>query len=165
MKKLLKRFSPNPETLKNNKNLGYLARHMQHHSLWNFNRKSISKAFAIGLFCAFIPVPFQMLLAAPAAVIFSANLPLSIALVWVSNPLTIPPIFYACYKLGAWILGVSIQQNFVMSLEYIWQVLDTIWQPFLLGCLLFSTLSAVVGYSTIQLIYRLKAYRRSKRNC
>jgi uncharacterized protein (DUF2062 family) len=38
----------------------------------------------VGLFCAFIPVPFQMLLAAPSAIIFSANLPVSIALVWIA---------------------------------------------------------------------------------
>jgi uncharacterized protein (DUF2062 family) len=48
----------------------------------------------VGLFCAFIPVPFQMLLAAPSAIIFSANLPVSIALVWITNPITMPPIFF-----------------------------------------------------------------------
>lgn len=163
MKKILKRFSPNPEALKNHKHLGWLSKHMHHPSLWNFNRKSISNAFAVGLFCAFIPVPFQMLLAAPGAVIFSANLPLSVALVWVSNPLTIPPIFYGCYKLGAWLLNVSIKQDFVMSLDYVWSVFGVIWQPFLLGCLIVSVMSAFVGYWTIQLIYRLKAYRHSKR--
>lgn len=163
MKQTLKRFSPKPEALKNHQYLGWLSKYLHTHSLWNFNRRSISKAFAVGLFCAFIPVPFQMLLAAPAAVIFCANLPLSVALVWVSNPLTIPPIFYACYKLGAWILGVDIEQNFDMSFEYIWQVLGVIWQPFLLGCLLFSVVSSFLGYWTIQLIYRFKAYQRSKR--
>ncbi len=162
MKQTLKRLSPSPETLRNHKYLGWLGKHMQHPGLWNFNRKSISKAFAVGLFCAFLPIPFQMLLAAPGAVIFSANLPLAVALVWITNPLTIPPIFYACYKLGAWVLGVGIEQDFVMSLEYVWMVLGAIWQPFLLGCLLFSVVSAFAGYWTIQLTYRLKAYRRIK---
>jgi uncharacterized protein (DUF2062 family) len=44
-----------------------------------------------------------------------------------------PPIFYACYKIGAWVLGTGIEQDFVMSLAYVWQVFDVIWQPFLLG--------------------------------
>ena len=162
MKKLLKRYSPNPNDLKNNKSLGWLSKHLHNASLWNFNRKSISKAFAVGLFCTFIPVPFQMLLAAPAAIIFSANLPVSIALVWITNPITIPPIFYACYKFGAWILGVSIEQDFVMSLEYVWQVFDVVWQPFLLGCLIVSVVSSMIGYFVIQLIYRYKAYKRFK---
>lgn len=160
MKKFLKRYSPNPEEVKNHKHLGWLSQHLHNASLWNFNRKSIARAFAVGLFCAFIPVPFQMLLAAPGAVIFSANLPLSIALVWITNPLTMPPIFYGCYKLGAWILGVGIEKDFVMSLEYVWQVFDVIWQPFLLGCLIVSTASSIIGYFGVQLIYRYRVYKR-----
>ncbi|MBT6278935.1 MAG: DUF2062 domain-containing protein [Candidatus Thioglobus sp.] len=163
MKKLLKRYSPNPEELKNHKHLGWLSKHLHDPSLWNFNRKSISKAFAVGLFFAFIPVPFQMLLAAPGAVIFSANLPLSIALVWITNPLTMPAIYYGCYKLGAWLLNVQIEADFIMSLEYVWQVFDTIWQPFLLGCLIVSVVSALIGYFGVQFIYRFRVYRRSKK--
>ena len=162
MKKTLKRYTPKAHELKNHKHLGWLSEHLHNPSLWNFNRRSISKAFAIGLFFAFIPVPFQMLLAAPAAVIFSANLPISVALVWITNPLTMPPIFYACYKLGAWVLGVSIEQDFVMSPEHIWDVFGMIWQPFLLGCLIVSTVSSILGYWGIQGIYRLKALRRKK---
>ena len=163
MKKLLKRYSPDPHEVKNHKHLGWLSKHLHDPSLWNFNRKSISKAFAVGLFFAFIPVPFQMLLAAPGAVIFSANLPLSIALVWITNPFTMAPIYYGCYKLGAWLLGIQIETNTVMSLEYVWQVFDTIWQPFLLGCLVVSVVSALMGYFGVQLIYRYRVYRRSKK--
>lgn len=163
MKKLFKRYTPTPEELKNYKYLGWLGKYLHTSNLWNFNRKSIAKAFAVGLFCAFVPVPFQMLLAAPAAIIFNANLPISIALVWITNPLTMPPIFYVCYKLGAWILGVGIEQDFVMSLEYVWQVFDTIWQPFLLGCLIVSVVSSVSGYFVIQFIYRYKVYKRANR--
>ncbi len=160
MKKLLKHYSPKPDDLKNHKHLGWLSKHLHDASLWNFNRKSISKAFAVGLFFAFIPVPFQMLLAAPAAVIFAANLPLSIALVWITNPVTMAPIYYGCYKLGAWILGVQIESDFIMSREYIWQVFDTIWQPFLLGCLTVSVVTSLIGYFGVQLIYRYRIYRR-----
>ncbi|ALE51956.1 ATP-binding protein [Candidatus Thioglobus autotrophicus] len=163
MKKLLKRYSPKPHEVRNHKHLGWLSKHLHDPSLWNFNRKSISKAFAVGLFFAFIPVPFQMLLAAPGAVIFSANLPLSIALVWITNPLTMAPIYYGCYKLGAWLLGVQIESDVVMSLEYVWQVFDTIWQPFLLGCLTVSAVSALLGYFGVQFVYRYRVYRRSKK--
>lgn len=164
MKKTFKRFSPDPQELKDHKYLGWLSEHLHDASLWNFNRRSISKAFAVGLFCAFIPIPFQMLLAAPAAVIFSANLPLSVALVWITNPFTMPPIYYGCYKIGAWILGVEVQQDFIMSLDYVWEVFGVIWQPFLLGCVVVSIASAFLGYWSIQLIYRLKARKRSRRS-
>ena len=92
-----------------------------------------------------------------------ANLPVSVALVWITNPLTMPPIFYACYKLGAIILGVSIEEDFHMTYEYISSVLGQIWEPFLLGCLIVATISAFAGYWLIQTIYRIKAYKRSNR--
>jgi uncharacterized protein (DUF2062 family) len=164
MKKFLKRYIPNSDELKNHKYLGWLSQYLHHSSLWNFNRRSISKAFAVGLFFAFIPVPFQMLLAAPSAIIFSANLPVSITLVWITNPITMLPIFYGCYKLGAWIFGISIEKDFAMSLECVWQAFDTILQPFLFGCLILSIVSSVLGYFSIQLIYRLKAYKRLRRS-
>jgi uncharacterized protein (DUF2062 family) len=163
MKKLLKRYTPSPEELKNHKHLSWLSQHLHNSSLWNFNRKSISKAFAIGLFFAFIPVPFQMLLAAPAAVIFSANLPLSIALVWITNPLTMTPIYYGCYKLGAWLLDVRIESEFSMSLEHIWSVFDVIWPPFLLGCLVVSVVSSALGYFGVVGFYRYRIYKRLNR--
>ena len=170
MKKLLQRYTPNPDDLKNHKYLGWLGKHLHNPSLWNFNRKCISKAFAIGLFCAFIPMPFQMFLAAPVAVIFSANLPVAVALVWITNPITIPPIFYACYQLGVWILGTDINISLQVitemftSFEIFLDVLSIIWQPFLLGCLIVSVVSSIMGYFTIQLIYRLKIHKRQRRD-
>jgi hypothetical protein len=176
MKKTLKRFSPKPSEIKSHKKLGWLSQHLNEPSLWNFNRRSISKAFAVGLFCAFIPIPFQMVLAAPSAIIFSANLPISIALVWITNPLTMPIIFYAAYKLGAWILDTPIEKNFMQSIQYVQQahgdisemftrigeVFGSIWQPFLLGNLLFSVVSSVIGYWIIQLIYRNRRNKRKR---
>ncbi len=147
---------PTPSELKNHKYLRWLGKHLRNSDLWAFNRQTASKAAAIGLFCAFLPVPFQMLLAAPSAVFFRANLPLSVALVWITNPLTMPPIFYACYKLGALVLGVSLTKDFVMSSSYLWHTLGEIWQPFILGCLIISSASAAIGYLSVHLYYICK---------
>ena len=57
----------------------------------------------------------------------------------------------------------EIEQDFIMSLDYVWEVFGMIWQPFLLGCMVVSTVSAFVGYWAIQLIYRFKAYKRANR--
>ena len=174
MKKILKKYSLNPAEIKSHKNLGWLSQHLHDPSLWNFNRKSISKAFAVGIFCAFIPMPFQMLIAAPVAIIFSANLPISVALVWISNPITMPFIFYAGYELGSMILDTPIEKNFMQSIQYVYHAkgdifemlnrigesFGTIWQPFLLGNILFSIVGSLIGYWAIQLIYRNKRKKR-----
>ena len=68
--------------------------------MWHINRRSVSTAIFIGLFCAFIPLPSQMLLAALIAIWLKVNLPLSVALVWVSTLITMGPMFYFAYKLG-----------------------------------------------------------------
>ena len=105
-KKTIKRMMPDHQTIKENKYLKIFGNLLHNANLWHLNRHSGAKAFAVGLFFAFIPVPFQMVLAAGAAILFHANLPLAIALVWLTNPLTMPFIFYACYLVGTWVLAV-----------------------------------------------------------
>jgi uncharacterized protein (DUF2062 family) len=67
VKETLKRFSPKQEDV----NLGWLNKHLHYTDLWKWNKRTISKAFAIGLFCAFLPLPLHTLLAAAFAVVFS----------------------------------------------------------------------------------------------
>ncbi|WP_159217560.1 DUF2062 domain-containing protein, partial [Klebsiella pneumoniae] len=78
-------------------------------NLWCLNRRSAAGAFAVGLFMAFVPLPSQMIMAAGLAIVLGVNLPLSIALVWITNPITMPVIFYFTYKLGAWLMGTPAQ--------------------------------------------------------
>ena len=95
----------------------------------------------MGLFSAFVPVPFQMVLGAAGAIIWRVNLPLSVGLVWLTNPVTMPPVFYFAYKVGGWILGTSLNErvSFQVSLHWLMGELTTIWQPFLLGCFVLGT--------------------------
>lgn len=134
-------------------------------SLWHLNRRSVATAFAVGLFFAFVPVPFQMVLAAGGAIIFNGNLPISVAMVWLTNPLTMPPIFYVAYLLGAWLLDVpSGNFNFDnLSLEWLFSGLASIWQPFLLGCLVMGVASAVIGYVGMHLAWKAMVLSRWRR--
>lgn len=61
---------------------------------------------ALGMFVAFTPtIGFQMVIVLALAALFRANKLVGVPLVWISNPLTIPPIFYAGYWLGRRLLG------------------------------------------------------------
>lgn len=165
-KKLIKRFMPDHQSIKDNKHLKIFGRLLHNPHLWHMNRHSVAKAFAIGLFFAFIPVPFQMILAAGTAIIVHANLPLSIALVWLTNPLTMPAIFYACYVVGTWVIDTPVQE-FVFEASWQWVVesLSTIGPAFLVGCGILAVVFSILGYIGIQALWRLsvvKAWQKRK---
>ena len=159
MKATLKKYSPKRE----NVNLGWLNKYLTDPELWKWNKRSIAKGFAVGLFCAFLPVPVHMLLAGILAVAFSANILLSLLVVWVNNPLTIVPIFYFTYKLGTSIIGVEIDPGFEFSFGYLmdnfWSATIALW----IGGLITSILMATFGYFSIISIYKYRALKRVKR--
>jgi len=154
-RKFLKRYSPSHETIRENKVLSVLGEDLHRPSLWILNRSSVARAFAIGLFCAWIPFPLQTVLAALLAVYYRAHLPLSVALVFITNPITIPPMFYFAYKLGSVMLGMELQAV-EMDLSWHWftSILGQIWQPLTFGCLILAIVSSAVGYFTINTIWR-----------
>lgn len=167
-KKFIKRFMPDPHKIRHHKYLRIFGSLLHDPSLWHMNRRSVSGAFGVGLFFAWWPVPFQMILAAAAAIPLRANLPVSVGLVWVTNPLTMPPMFYFAYTLGSWVLGWPPGDfAFELSIEWLKQGLIHIWQPFLLGCAILGVVSSVVGYSVIRLLWRVhlvRAYEKRKSN-
>jgi len=165
-KKAIKRLMPDHQSVKENKYLKIFGNLLHNANLWHLNRHSVAKAFAVGLFFAFIPVPFQMVLAAGAAILFHANLPLSIALVWLTNPLTMPVIFYACYVVGAWVLAEP-PQEFVFEASWQWVVdsLSTIGPAFLLGCGILAVVFSILGYVGIQTLWRYSVIKAWKSRC
>ncbi|MBO9489018.1 DUF2062 domain-containing protein [Endozoicomonas sp. G2_1] len=154
-KKTFKRFMPDHQKIKSHKHLQIFGDLLHNPNLWHLNRRSIAKAFAVGLFFAFVPVPFQMVLAAAIAIIVHANLPLSIALVWITNPLTMPAIFYFCYLVGTWILNEPEQAfEFEASWQWVVDSLANIGPAFLLGCGVLAVLFSILGYCFIQGLWR-----------
>jgi uncharacterized protein (DUF2062 family) len=96
-----------------------------------------------------------MPIAAALAILFRVNLPISVGLVWITNPVTMPPLFYFAYKLGAWLLGVPVVvERFELSIHWITNTVGHIWEPFLLGSFVLGVVSALVGYYGMQLFWR-----------
>jgi len=163
-KRLIKKYFPSPESIRNHKSLQFLGKLLHDPNLWHLNRKSVSGAFALGLFTAYIPVPFQMVLAAIHAIIFRVNLPISVALVWITNPVTMPPMFYGAYLVGVYVLDIEIQPfHFELSLDWIFIQLGEKWKPFLLGCFLTGTVLALIGYTVIHILWKIMVMRKYKK--
>ena len=160
-KKLIKKYFPNNKTIKEHKHLKVFGALLHNQNLWHLNRRSFAGAIAAGLFIAFIPLPTQMLIAAATAMVLHVNLPVSVATVWVSNPITMPPIFYAAYSVGATLMEIPVDaQEFTFSLTAILDSLGASWKPFLLGCFILGSASAAVGYALARIIWRLLVIKK-----
>ena len=163
-KHLIKRYMPDHDTIRNHKHLQIFGTLLHDPNLFHLNRRSVAGAFAVGLFNAFVPIPFQMVLAAAAAILFRVNLPISVALVWITNPFTMPPMFYFAYRVGVWSLGQEVSDEFTFQLSWEWlsQSLGAIWEPFLLGCFICASVASLAGYGLIRLAWRLHILQRLK---
>ncbi|GGK68889.1 DUF2062 domain-containing protein [Amphritea balenae] len=150
-RKLIRKYMPDEHKLKSNRYLSWLGSHIHDPNLWHLTRKSVSKAFLVGLFCAFIPLPSQMLIAAVLALVVRSNLPISVSLVWITNPITIPPMFYFTYWVGTQILGTPLQDvQFELTWEWFTNGLSAIWLPLILGSAVCGIVSGSLGYILMQ---------------
>lgn len=162
-KSIIRRWLPTPEQVRANNNLRFLGTLLHDPNLFHLNRHSVSVAFAVGIFTSFLPLPGQMLIAALLALWFRCNLPLSVALVWITNPVTMPAIFYSTYKLGAWILGTPPEPfEIELSWEWLRDEVGRIWLPLFFGSLICGIFFATVAYFAMQGIWRWHVVKRWK---
>lgn len=159
-KKFIQKYLPKHDVIKKQKSLAIFGTLLHNPNLWCLNRRSAAGAFAVGLFVAFIPLPSQMIIAAFLALAFGVNLPISVTLVWITNPITMPVIFYATYKLGTFLLNTpQYQFKFELSWTFLFQQMEIIGPPFLLGSLVCGAFFALLGYFGIHTIWRYSVVR------
>lgn len=160
-KKLIQRWLPKPDAQGNYPEFAYFKESLQQRELLRLTRRSVSKAVAIGIFVAFIPVPFQMLIAGGLALLFNANLIISLAGVWITNPITAPPIMYFCYKIGLWILmRPATVFHFELSSQWLFSEINRIYPPLLVGSLLVGTVLSIIAYCAVLLSWRISVSRQ-----
>lgn len=135
-RKLLNRVLPARTTLRQQWFLRPFDVLLHDPALWATHRKNVLKAFALGLFACFLPIPGQTVLPVLIALWIRVNLPVVVVSSWLANPVTSGPLYYACYRLGNWLLDRPRGSFGVeFSLEWLWSEIGRIWQPLLLGCL------------------------------
>lgn len=137
----------------------------------------LALGIGIGMWVTFLPlIGFQMALSVFLAWLFRANKLVGIPLVWISNPVTIVPIYYPCYWVGCKLLGTPVVSDEWARLKVHWQTLQADpttqwsnkvrfwWDSFLdfagplgLGCLLVATIFGIVSYYAS--LFAIRAYR------
>lgn len=131
---------------------------------WAGDRSSFARAGFIGAFCMMLPIPFQMVLGSVLAYYIRANIPLATALAWITNPLTMWPIWYGGYKFGVLVMGTpdlyDMSSNIPIASEaWFNEVFPHIWQPFFLGNVLLGVIFGSIMYLLIQHFHLFQTVR------
>lgn len=168
-RRFLKRFMPDHRALQQHPHLQKFGQRLMEPKLWHLNRKAVAGGAALGLFIGFMPIFGQMIVAASLAILFRVNLPTSVAVVWISNPLTMAPIYFFAYEVGSWVLHEPIgHYDFALTWEWFSSEFLLIWQPLLLGSFICGIIAAILGVIFVRLLWRLMVVRhwlqRRKKN-
>jgi uncharacterized protein (DUF2062 family) len=102
---------PTREQIGNNRWLRWLAPYLGHPKLWHWSRRGVALGVGIGVFFGLLIPIAQIPFAAAAAVILRANLPAAAASTLVTNPITFAPVYFAAYKIGAWVTGEKLDPS------------------------------------------------------
>lgn len=155
-RKLFKRWSPDPNNLKANRNLRFLGKLLNDPNLFHMTRYSVSAACFWGLFIGFFPLPLGHIPAiALLALWLRFNLPIAFALIMVSNPITFTFIYYSAYVIGSWILHMPVA-DFAFEANWVWfkAFLADAWLPFVVGSFSLGLGFGCAGYLTVQWLWR-----------
>jgi hypothetical protein len=161
LRRFFKQVLPGHHHFRNHQKLRFLGDILQDPDIFHLTRRSVAGGVATGLGIAWIPLPIHMFVAALVAIRLRVNLPLAVILVWITNPLTFAPLFYGAYLIGAWLLGRPPQDvNFALTFEWLGTTFTTIWEPLLLGCFVVGSASAMLGYTAVQIAWRIAVVKK-----
>ncbi len=163
MRKWFKRVSPDREKLLAVRWMRPIAHRLTEPTIWHFNRHSVARGVALGLFVSFLLPVAQIVLAALFAGLARGNLLVAAAATLVSNPLTFPAIYYAAYRLGGFLLGGTAFAAPAIEGASTASLIAGASLPTALGLAIFAVLSAALGYALLQLSWRLVLVRQWRR--
>lgn len=156
----LTRHIPTRETIHEHRLLRPFAPHLTNAALWRMNRRSVPRGVAIGLFVGVI-IPFlHTVIAALLAIPARANVAVAAVFTLVVNPLTIPPMYYAAYRIGSWelhhdhsIVNPVAAERFSSELSRLLFWIHHASGAIALGILTLAAISATVGYLFSSLVW------------
>jgi uncharacterized protein len=140
-------------------------------ALWIPCRDTVAAGLAIGLFFAMIPMPFQMVPSAILSMRAKANVPFAMAACWITNPITMGPVFLGQYWLGTWFihtLGVKMPEFLSKaSFHDVPKIGDVNAACFILGVIASAVICALLAYPIVHLFsaimpHHLPVRRRKK---
>lgn len=159
MRKWFIKWAPERSTLSENRWLAPVASCIASPSVWHFDRRSIAKAVALGVFAGLILPIGQIILAVLLAASLRANILIASAATLVTNPLTFAPIYYAAYRTGSYLLaltgrpaGAANEGN--AGVLNLLASLGAVSLPTLVGLIVLSVVSSFLAFAAVHLAWR-----------
>ena len=123
----------------------------------------IALGVAVGMFVAWTPtIPLQMVLTLALATLVGANKFVGLPFVWVSNPLTLIPVYGPSYMVGCWLTPgqyswktfakamntafTSFGDGWIAMLQAWWSATLSIFVPLWVGTLIVAPFVGLVSY-------------------
>lgn len=168
-RRLYDKYVPTPEEIHGNRYFKPLAPLLGRNHLWHINRKSVAKAFMFGVFFALLPFPGQTFGGILAAIFLGANLPITLGVVWSTNPITIPIVFSMTLMLGFAMTGTPegmeafhfnvswLMQNWDQWLADNW---DYAMIPLFVGSLTAGAVLSLFAYIGVDVLWRRRIYKK-----
>lgn len=162
MRAWLKAHLPTRETIDSYRLLRPFAKQLSRPDLWHLNHRSVPRAVALGLGIGIV-IPFMhIVLAAILAIPVRANVWVAGAFTLLVNPLTIPPLYWAAYRIGLWELhhkalgpNPAVAQEASSELARMLFWLHHASGPIAMGIATLAISAAAIGYATSAIAWRL----------
>jgi uncharacterized protein len=138
--------------------------------LWSFRYREVAPALFLGTILSFLPIIGQIPIAVALAFFLRANLPIFVALQFITNWLTVVPLYYICYEIGRWSLKVFDIHVDALSLAELKLFMDNLtnchwaengrflWHVFLVTSLGSLIIGSFVG-TVFDMVYRFLSWR------
>ncbi|HSI18071.1 MAG TPA: DUF2062 domain-containing protein, partial [Sphingomonas sp.] len=166
----VKHHVPTRESIEANRWLRPVAHRILVPHLWRFNRRSVPRGVALGLFSGVL-FPFaHMGIAAVLALPFRANVPTAVGTTLLNNPITFLPLMASAYQIGHWVLrldhavpGRPLATNVKANEGVLHWLVAQGGPATIVGLVILASVLAIIGYFATGLIWRLKIARKWRR--
>lgn len=145
----------------------WLGDHLFNKDLWRFKKEPVARAWLLGcLVCSSPLMGVHILLSCVLAIPLKANLPVTFALQWLTNPFTAPVYYPAAFILGCKLLRFSPEgiRGWRETLHHVTHLnfdalgpeigeIGRILAALFVGCFLIGLVVGVTGYTAILLFW------------
>jgi uncharacterized protein (DUF2062 family) len=171
LRERLRALIPTRQQIQGNRWLAWLGPWLNHPKLWHWSRRGVAMGVALGVFFGLLVPLAQIPLSVGAAVLLRANVAAAAASTLVTNPITFAPLYFAAYRLGAWVTGERVLPNKVIQKSAeektqdvsVWQRLRALGKPLLVGLAIISVCMGLLTYALITVAWRWRTLSKRRR--